>query len=171
MRSFSPFKSPAWTNTNLVKNPCRRDMLIDGIRWERSICSRSSFLIPITRSSCRILKTFTTPQILENTTLPSFFQFEVQCHRWIPLTFCFILFQLGVRFIIHHYALFRIFTRCLIGHIRPFCALATRLAREQENIIVTFIVTPHLLDKTKTEVSRQFLDEPSESSKALQRIR
>jgi len=57
------------------------------------------------------------------------------------------------------------------GHIRPLCALATRLVREQENIIVTFLVAPHALDKTRTEVSRQFLDEPSGSSKALQRIR
>ena len=62
---------------------------------------------------------------------------------------------------------------CPIGHVRPFCALATRLVREKETIIVTFIIAPHLLDKTRTEVSRQFLDdsEPSGSSKALQRIR
>ena len=43
--------------------------------------------------------------------------------------------------------------------------------REQESIIVTFIVAPHVLEKTRTEISRQFLNEPSESSKALQRIR
>jgi hypothetical protein len=64
-----------------------------------------------------------------------------------------------------------IYSICLIGHIRPFGVLATRLVREQETIIATFIVAPHLLVKTRTEVSRQFLDEPSESSKALQRIR
>ena len=58
-----------------------------------------------------------------------------------------------------------------IGHVRPFCALAARLVREQETIIVTFIVAPCVLDKTKTEISCQFLDKPLESSKFLQRIR
>jgi hypothetical protein len=43
--------------------------------------------------------------------------------------------------------------------------------REQENIIVTFIVAPHVLNKTRTEISRQFFDESSKKSKALQRIR
>ena len=52
----------------------------------------------------------------------------------------------------------------------PFCILATRLVLEQENVMVTFIVAPDVLDKTRTEVSRQFLNQ-SESSKALQRIR
>ena len=60
---------------------------------------------------------------------------------------------------------------CLIGHVRPLCALATRLVREQEAIIATIIVASQVLDKTRTEVSRQFLDGPSGSSKALQRIR
>ena len=59
----------------------------------------------------------------------------------------------------------------MIGHIRPFCALATRLVREQGTIIVTFIVPPLLLDKTRIEVSRQFLDELSGFQKALQRVR
>ena len=59
----------------------------------------------------------------------------------------------------------------LTGHIRPFCALAMRLVREQETIIVTLLVAPHQLDKTRTEVSRHFLDEPSGGSKALERIR
>ena len=53
----------------------------------------------------------------------------------------------------------------------PFCTLATRLVREQETIVVTFIVAPHVLDKTRTEVSRQLLDEPLGNSKVLQRIR
>jgi hypothetical protein len=52
----------------------------------------------------------------------------------------------------------------------PFCILATRLMLEQENVVVTFIVAPHVLDKTRTELSRQFLNEP-ESSEILQRIR
>ena len=56
----------------------------------------------------------------------------------------------------------------LIGHIRPFCILAMRLVLEQENVVVTFIVTPQVLDKTRTEVSRQIFNEPPE---ALQRIR
>ena len=62
---------------------------------------------------------------------------------------------------------------CQIGHVRPFCTLATRLVRERETIIVTLIVAPQVLYKTRTEVSRQFLDEPSGSSKlkALQRVR
>ncbi|KAF8797535.1 UDP-Glycosyltransferase/glycogen phosphorylase [Phlegmacium glaucopus] len=57
------------------------------------------------------------------------------------------------------------------GHIRPFCVLATRIVREQENSVVTFIVVPHLLEKARAEISRQFRDEPSETAKALQRIR
>ena len=64
-----------------------------------------------------------------------------------------------------------IHSTCPIGHIRPFCALATRLVRGQETIIVTLIVSPHELNKTKTEVSHLFVDEPSDASKALERIR
>ena len=109
-----------------------------------------------------------TPKSLK----PSF-QLEVsQCQRWIPLTFYFALFLHGVRTIIipsHRNDIHLIIY--LIGHIRPFCALAIRLVREQETIIATLIVAPHLLDKTRTEVSRHFLDESSGSSKALQRIR
>ena len=59
----------------------------------------------------------------------------------------------------------------LLGHIRPFCVLALRLVREQENVVVTFMVGPHVLEKTRTEVSRQFLDESSDIAKALKRIR
>ena len=59
----------------------------------------------------------------------------------------------------------------LTGHVRPFCTLATRLVREQETIIVTLLVASQVVNKTRTEVSRHFLDESSESSKALQRIR
>ena len=59
----------------------------------------------------------------------------------------------------------------LIGHVRPFCTLATRLVREQETIIVTFIVAAHVLNKTRTEILRHFLDKALESSKVLQRIR
>jgi len=64
-----------------------------------------------------------------------------------------------------------VFPRPAWGHIRPFCALATYLVCEQENIIVTFVVAPHALGKTQTEISRQFLDKPTENSKAFQRIR
>ena len=120
---------------------------------------------------CRVLDHRTLP-------LPSLFQFEFgRCHR-VPLTFCFSLFQLGVR--IYHsslcsskdiHSMCLIISLSLIGHIRPFCAFATRLVREQETIIVTFIVASHVLNKTRTEISRQFLDEPSESLNALQRIR
>ena len=79
--------------------------------------------------------------------------------------FLLCLFQLGVRIIIHRHAFFKhIHSICLIGDIRPFCALVSRLVREQETIIATFIVAPHVLDKTRNEISRQFLDEPSESS-------
>ena len=58
----------------------------------------------------------------------------------------------------------------LIGHIRPFCILATRLVLEQENVVITLMVAPHVLDKTRSEVSRQFINEPSKAQ-ALQRIR
>lgn len=60
---------------------------------------------------------------------------------------------------------------CPIGHVKPFCALATRLVRERENIIVTFMVAPHVLNKARTEISSQFIDKSSESLKALQQIR
>ena len=100
-------------------------------------------------------------------------QFEVgKCHRRIFLTFCFALFQLGVRNYHSSLCFFKdIHSIFLIGHVRPFCALATRLVREEKTIVATFVIPPDLLDKTRTEVSRQFLDEPSGSSKALQRIR
>ena len=55
-----------------------------------------------------------------------------------------------------------------IGHVRPFCALAMRLVREQEKIIVIFLVSLCLIKKARTEISRQFFDESSEES--LQRI-
>ena len=42
---------------------------------------------------------------------------------------------------------------CQIGHVRPFCTLATRLVRERETIIVTLIVAPQVLYKTRTEAS------------------
>ena len=59
----------------------------------------------------------------------------------------------------------------ILGHIRPFCVLAPRLVREQENVVVTVMVGSHVLERTRSEVSRQFLDESSDSVKALQRIR
>jgi hypothetical protein len=58
-----------------------------------------------------------------------------------------------------------------LGHIRPFCVLAPRLVREQKNVVVTFIVGSNVLEKTRAEVSRQFLDDSSDSAEALQRIR
>lgn len=58
------------------------------------------------------------------------------------------------------------------GHVRPFCIMATRIVREQDNLVITFIVAPYLLDLARIEVSRQFHgDKSPESSKALQRIR
>ncbi|KAF8802209.1 UDP-Glycosyltransferase/glycogen phosphorylase [Phlegmacium glaucopus] len=57
------------------------------------------------------------------------------------------------------------------GHVRPFTVLATRLVFEQENVVVTFIVAPHILEKTRAEISRHFRDESLENSNALQRIR
>ena len=59
----------------------------------------------------------------------------------------------------------------ILGHIRPFCVLAPRLVRERENVVVTFMVGSQVLEKTRAEVSRQFLDKSPESVKALQRIR
>ena len=59
----------------------------------------------------------------------------------------------------------------ILGHIRPFCVLAPRLVREQKNVVVTFMVGPHVLEKTRAEVSRQFSDESSDSVEALKRIR
>ena len=93
-----------------------------------------------------------------------------QCHQQILLTFCFCPLYFGVGILINCYA-FLIQGYYPIGHIRPFSVLASRLVREREDVVVTFIVAPHVLDKTRAEISRQFYDEPLESSKALQRIR
>jgi hypothetical protein len=96
---------------------------------------------------------------------------DIQCpsHRRTLLTFCLCLSYFGVRIVINCYTLLLFLSKDvhLIGHIRPFCILATRLMLEQENVVVTFIVSPQALDKTRTEVSRQFLN----GSKALKRIR
>ena len=72
----------------------------------------------------------------------------------------------------YHLLLCRL-TYQILGHIRPFCVLAARLVREHENAMVTLMVSPDVLEKTRGEVSRQFLDESSESdsARALQRIR
>ena len=59
----------------------------------------------------------------------------------------------------------------ILGHIKPFCVLAPRLVREQENVVITIMVGSYVLEKTQAEVPHQFLDESSESVKALQRIR
>ena len=71
----------------------------------------------------------------------------------------------------NYYSSLSLLTYRLLGHIRPFCVLATRFVREQENVVVTFMVAPDVLRKTQIEVSRQFLDESSDSAEALQRIR
>ena len=55
--------------------------------------------------------------------------------------------------------------------MRPFSVLASRLVREQKNVVVTFMVGSHVLEKTRAEVSRQLHDESSDTAEALQRIR
>ena len=121
-------------------------------------------LIGITR--CRILKMRVRQIILETHN----YRFEVdQCHWRRPLIFYFSLFQLGVRKKLSFIAM--PFDTRILGHIRPFCVLATRLVREQENAVVTFIVGPHVLEKTRTEVSRQFHDESSDAAQVRKRFR
>ena len=71
----------------------------------------------------------------------------------------------------YHSSLVCPMTYRILGHIRPFCVLASRLVREQENAVVTFMVAPDMLEKTRIEVSRQFLDKSSDSVDAIQRIR
>ena len=94
-----------------------------------------------------------------------------QCDRKRPLIFYFSLFQLGVRTTstIHHFPIDLSYQT--LGHIRPLCVLAPRLVREQKNVLVTFMVAPHVLEKTRAEVTRQFSDQSSDSVEALQRIR
>ncbi|KAF5383026.1 hypothetical protein D9615_005086 [Tricholomella constricta] len=53
------------------------------------------------------------------------------------------------------------------GHARPLCVLAARLVSESDKVLVTVLTTPHMLDKTRFEISRQF----ETGSLALQRIR
>ncbi|KAF8067710.1 UDP-Glycosyltransferase/glycogen phosphorylase [Lyophyllum atratum] len=53
------------------------------------------------------------------------------------------------------------------GHARPLCVLAARLVSESENVLVTILTAPHILDKARFEISRQF----ETGSTALQRIR
>ena len=58
----------------------------------------------------------------------------------------------------------------MLGHIRPFCVLAQRLVREQESVVVTFMVDPNSLEKIQDEVSRlSFLS--SDGAQVPQRIR
>ena len=115
----------------------------------------------------RVLKTRTKYCWKQTTT-----RFEVnQWHRQRPLIFYFSLFQLGVRVtLLLHSSLYSL-THWILGHIRPFCVLAPRLVREQKNVVVTFMVAPQVLEKVRAEISRQFLDESSDSVEALKRIR
>ena len=111
----------------------------------------------------RILKTRTWI-IIENPQPPI-----LKVDQWRRLLILyFSLFQLGVRITIHRYPLWLIE---YLGHIRPFCVLAPRLVREPKNVVVTFITGSNVLEKTRAEVSRQFLDNSSDSAEALQRIR
>ena len=71
----------------------------------------------------------------------------------------------------YHSSLVCPMTYRILGHIRPFCVLASHLVREQENAVVTLMVAPDMLKKTRIEVSRQFLDKSSDSTEAIRRIR
>ena len=71
----------------------------------------------------------------------------------------------------YHSSLVSLLTIEYLGHIRPFCVLAPRLVREQKNVVVTFMVGSHVLEKTRAEISRQFLDDSSDGAEALHRIR
>ena len=56
--------------------------------------------------------------------------------------------------------------------MRPFCVLASRLVREQKNVVVTFIMAgSHVLEKMRAEVLRQLFDGSSDIAETLQRIR
>ncbi|PPQ82405.1 hypothetical protein CVT26_013320, partial [Gymnopilus dilepis] len=55
------------------------------------------------------------------------------------------------------------------GHVRPFCILGARLAKEDENNVITMILDPKLLDKAHQEISAELGDEPSQD--VLRRIR
>ncbi|KAF8067713.1 UDP-Glycosyltransferase/glycogen phosphorylase [Lyophyllum atratum] len=53
------------------------------------------------------------------------------------------------------------------GHLRPLCVLAARLVSEREDILVTILAAPSMLEKSRSEIARQFKN----GSPALQRIR
>ncbi|KAJ7047239.1 UDP-Glycosyltransferase/glycogen phosphorylase [Mycena alexandri] len=53
------------------------------------------------------------------------------------------------------------------GHVRPLCVLAGRIVSEGDEIVVTVLMAPNLLEKARAEVSRQF----SDGHEALKRIR
>ncbi|PPQ89305.1 hypothetical protein CVT25_000372 [Psilocybe cyanescens] len=55
------------------------------------------------------------------------------------------------------------------GHIRPFCIFAARLVKENENVVVTLLLTPNLLKKAQYEISAEFNGEVSDASR--ERIR
>ncbi|PPQ96596.1 hypothetical protein CVT26_010751, partial [Gymnopilus dilepis] len=55
------------------------------------------------------------------------------------------------------------------GHVRPFCILGARLAKEDENNVITMILDPKLLDKAHQEVSAELRNELSRD--VLRRIR
>jgi hypothetical protein len=56
------------------------------------------------------------------------------------------------------------------GHVRSLCILAARLANENENVVVTIILSPHLLDNAQAEISAEFGDGDSENARRRIRV-
>lgn len=55
------------------------------------------------------------------------------------------------------------------GHTRPFCILAARLVKENENVVVTMLISPNFLDKAHREISAEL--QSGDSKVTRQRIR
>ncbi|KAH9476195.1 UDP-glycosyltransferase 84A1 [Psilocybe cubensis] len=56
------------------------------------------------------------------------------------------------------------------GHAKSFCVLATRLVEENENVVITLILAPNLLDKAETLINTE-LDFLNASDETRKRIR
>ncbi|PPQ89615.1 hypothetical protein CVT25_012532 [Psilocybe cyanescens] len=56
------------------------------------------------------------------------------------------------------------------GHVRPFCVLAARLVLENDNVVVTLLLSPNLLDKAQAEISAEFRDRETQSRRRRVRV-
>jgi len=63
-------------------------------------------------------------------------------------------------------SLLKLHLLCMIasesGHARPLCILAARLAKEKENVAVSLVLPPFILDKANEEILSELYDVDAE---------